>query len=252
MIEISNVSKSYQGKTVLHLLNLTLKPGGIISIVGPNGAGKSTLLSLLSRLETPDSGQILIDGLDVQLTPSDVLATRVSILRQDNHLVSRLRVRDLVAFGRYPYCKGRLTTQDAAKIDDALHFLDLHELQDRFLDELSRGQRQRAFVAMVICQATDYVLLDEPLNNLDMQHSVAMMQLIRRLADELNRTIVLVIHDINFAAAYSDSIVALKDGQLVGHDSPAAMVQPATLEHIFNTPVRVIEQASHPLAVYYR
>lgn len=252
MIEISNVSKSYQGKTVLHPLNLTLKPGGIISIVGPNGAGKSTLLSLLSRLENPDSGQILIDGLDVQLTPSDVLATRVSILRQDNHLVSRLRVRDLVAFGRYPYCKGRLTTQDAAKIDDALHFLDLHELQDRFLDELSGGQRQRAFVAMVICQATDYVLLDEPLNNLDMQHSVAMMQLIRRLADELNRTIVLVIHDINFAAAYSDSIVALKDGQLVGHDSPAAMVQPATLEHIFNTPVRVIEQASHPLAVYYR
>lgn len=252
MIEINNLCKSYQGKTVLHPLNLTIKPGGIISIVGANGAGKSTLLSLLSRLESPDSGQITIDGLDVQQTPSEVLATRVSILRQDNHLVSRLRVRDLVAFGRYPYCKGRLTTHDAAKIDEALHFLDLNGLQDRFLDELSGGQRQRAFVAMVICQDTDYVLLDEPLNNLDMQHSVAMMQLIRRLADELNRTILLVIHDINFAAAYSDSIVALKDGRLVGHGSPDSMMQQSKLEHIFNTPVHVLKQGNHPLAVYYR
>ena len=103
-----------------------------------------------------------------------------------------------------------------------------------------------------LSQDTDYILLDEPLNNLDMQHSVAMMQLIRRLADELNRTILLVIHDINFAAAYSDTTVALKDGQLVRHDTPASIMHPATLEQIFNTPVRVIEQANHPLAVYYR
>lgn len=252
MIQITNLSKSYQGKTVLHSLNLTLQPGGIISVVGANGAGKSTLLSLLSRLECPDTGQVLIDGLDVQQTPTETLATRLSILRQDNHILSRLRVRDLVAFGRYPYCKGRLTQLDAQKVDEALHFLDLFGLQDRFLDELSGGQRQRAFVAMVICQDTDYVLLDEPLNNLDMQHSVAMMQLIRRLADELNRTILLVIHDINFAAAYSDSIVALKDGHLVCHDTPAQVMQQANLEHIFNTPVQVSHQHGHPLAVYYR
>lgn len=252
MIEIQNLTKSYHDKPVLHGINLNIASGGITSIVGANGAGKSTLLSVISRLEQADHGQVYVDGMDIAHTDSAKLSQRLSILRQDNHLVSRLSVRDLVAFGRYPYSKGRLTAKDQAKVDEALQFLDLVDLQHRFLDQLSGGQRQRAFVAMVMCQDTDYLLLDEPLNNLDMQHSVAMMKLIRRLADELQRTIVLVIHDINFAAAYSDHIIALKEGRLVCHDSPQAVMQNDMLEYIFDTPIHVEQFNGKPLAVYYR
>lgn len=252
MIEIKNLSKSYHDKPVLHDINLNIANGGITSVVGANGAGKSTLLSVISRLEKASHGQVYVDGMDIAYTDSAKLSQRLSILRQDNHLVSRLSVRDLVAFGRYPYSKGRLTENDQAKVNEALQFLDLTALQHRFLDQLSGGQRQRAFVAMVMCQDTDYLLLDEPLNNLDMQHSVAMMKLIRRLADELQRTIVLVIHDINFAAAYSDHIIALKDGHLVCHDTPQAVMQNEMLEYIFDTPIRVEQFNGKPLAVYYR
>src|SRR5699024_4614573 len=117
-------------------------------------------------------------------------ATTLSILRQENHITARLRVRELVAFGRYPHSKGRLTENCRAAVADAMDFLGLAELADRFLDQLSGGQRQRAYVAMVLAQDTDYILLDEPLNNLDMKHSVLMMQQLRRAADELGKTIV--------------------------------------------------------------
>src|SRR5690606_37798333 len=130
---------------------------GITSIIGPNGAGKSTLLGMISRLLPMDAGTVTVDGLDVTRTPSDVLAQRLAILRQDNHIAARLTVRDLVAFGRYPHSKGRPTVDDRRHIEEALSFLELTELADRFVDELSGGQRQRASVAMVLCQDTDYV-----------------------------------------------------------------------------------------------
>ena len=119
-------------------------------------------------------------------------------------------MRDLVAFGRYPHTGGRLTLDDKAHIDRAIAYLELEPLADRYLDEMSGGQRQRAFVAMVLCQDTRYLLLDEPLNSLDMKHAVAMMGTLRRAADELGKTVVLGLHDINFASAYADRIVARK------------------------------------------
>src|SRR5690606_30985066 len=119
-----------------------------------------------------------------------VLARRLAILRQDNHVTARLSIRDLVAFGRFPHSQGRLTTSDHRRIDDAIRYLALEDLSDRFLDELSGGQRQRAFVAMVLCQDTDYVLMDEPLNNLDMRHAAGMMKLIRKVVDDFGKTFV--------------------------------------------------------------
>src|SRR5690606_31214841 len=151
------------------------------------------------------------DGLDVAATPGDVLARRLSMLRQDNHLAARLTVRDLVTFGRYPYSKGRYTVEDERHVRDAITYLGLEAYADRFLDELSGGQRQRAFIAMVMCQDTDYLLLDEPLNNLDIRHTVDIMRLVRQTAHERGKTVVVVLHDINMASAYSDSILAMKD-----------------------------------------
>ena len=214
MIDIQNVSKRYGDSVVVDGVTLALPAGGVTAIIGPNGAGKSTLLSMISRLLPLSEGRVLVEGLDVARADSRELARRLAILRQDNHLPLRLTVRDLVAFGRYPHSGGRLTLQDKEHVDRAIDYLELEPLADRYLDEMSGGQRQRAFVAMVLCQDTRYVLLDEPLNSLDMKHAVAMMGTLRRAADELGKTVVLVLHDINFASCYADRIVALKQGRV--------------------------------------
>lgn len=251
MIEINNVSKKYNDSVVVDDVTLKLPSCGITSIIGPNGAGKSTLLSMISRLLPVDKGQVTVDNLDVHKTDGDVLAKRLSILRQDNSISSRLTVRDLVTFGRYPHSKGRPNADDRRHVDQSIQYLGLETLSDRFLDELSGGQRQRAFVAMVLCQDTDYVLLDEPLNNLDMKHSAAMMKLLRKAADELGKTIVMVVHDINFASWYSDHIVAMRDGKVVHQGSPDDLIQSDILRDIYDMDIDVAMIGGKRIGVYY-
>ncbi len=251
MIVTSNVTKNYGNSCVVDGVSLELPQGGITSIIGPNGAGKSTLLSMVSRLMAMDTGTVTVGGLDVTKAPSDELARRLSILRQDNHMSARLTVRDLVSFGRYPHSKGRLTADDKVHIDRAIRYLDLDALSERFLDELSGGQRQRAFVAMVLAQDTDYVLLDEPLNNLDMKHAMSMMKLLRQAANELGKTVVLVLHDINFASWYSDHIVAMKAGKVAAQGSAEAMIQPDVLSDIYEMDIKVHEIGGQLISIYY-
>ncbi|RMW98837.1 ATP-binding cassette domain-containing protein [Allofranklinella schreckenbergeri] len=252
MIEIEHLSKHYGATPVVQDVSLTIPKGGVTSIIGPNGAGKSTLLGMVSRLLPMDAGRVRVDGLDVATTPSDVLARKLAILRQDNPLSLRLTVRDLVAFGRFPHSRGRLRAEDVAHIDRALAHLHLEPLAGRYLDEISGGQRQRAFVAMVMCQDTDYILLDEPLNNLDMHHGVAMMRLLRELADAHGKTVVIVIHDINFASTYSDHIVAMKGGRLYATGSPAELVRPQVLQPLYEMEIAVHELGGQRICVYYR
>lgn len=160
-------------------------------------------------------------------------------------------MRQLVGFGRFPYSGGRLTEQDEEIVSKYIDFLGLGDLEGRFLDQLSGGQRQRAYVAMVLCQETEHVLLDEPLNNLDIAHSVEMMQHLRSAATELGRTIVIVLHDINFAARYADYICAAKDGAIAAFGTPAEIMRDELLTEIFNTPVQVIEGPHGPIATYH-
>nr|WP_154923345.1 ATP-binding cassette domain-containing protein [Microbacterium testaceum] len=252
MISLTDVTMTYGDLTVLGPVTLDIPSGGVTALVGPNGAGKSTLLTIIGRLTTATAGRVTVGGHDVTTTPGRTLARIVSILRQENHFVTRLTVRELVGFGRFPHSQGRLTADDHVKIDEAIAFLDLTELSGRYLDQLSGGQRQRAYVAMVLAQDTDCILLDEPLNNLDMKHAVAMMGQLRRAADELGKTIVIVVHDINFAAAYADRIVALSEGRVVHVGTPGDVMTSTTLEEVFGTPVEVRRDGPYPLAVYYR
>lgn len=251
MIRIDSVSKSYSGTTVVDAVSTVIPSGGVTSIIGPNGAGKSTLLSLISRLLPMDTGTVSIAGLDVTKTASKDLAKSMAILRQDNHITMRLRVRDLVGFGRFPHSGGHPTSVDLEHIEAAMKQLDLTDLADRFLDELSGGQRQRAYIAMVLAQDTEYLLLDEPLNNLDMKHSVEMMRMIRRLADELGKTVVIVIHDINFASCYSDTILAMRGGVLVHQGAPSEIMTQEVLRDVYDIDIRIEEIDGNRIGVYF-
>ena len=254
MITIDAVQKRYTSGTetvTIGPVTTQIPSGGVTALVGPNGAGKSTMLTMVGRLLGIDEGSIEVAGYDISSTASKDLAKILSVLRQENHFITRLTVRQLVGFGRFPYSKGRLTKLDEHKITEAIDFLNLDELEDRYLDQLSGGQRQRAYVAMVLAQDTEYVLLDEPLNNLDMRHSVQMMGRLRDAARELGRTIVVVLHDINFAAHYADHIIAMKDGGVVEAGPVGTIMNGNVLTRVFDTPVQVIEGPTGPLAVYY-
>lgn len=205
---------------------------------------------MIGRLLGMDSGKISVVGMDVNSCSSEELSKNLSILRQENNFTSKLTVKQLVSFGRYPYSKGRLTPNDVEIIDKYIDFLELKDLKNRYLDELSGGQRQRAYVAMVLAQDTKYVLLDEPLNNLDVARSVSMMKYLRKACDELGRTIVLVIHDINFAAGFSDRIFAMKDGKLVLEGSVDEVMDSNTLSDIFETHINIIDSPQGKVAVY--
>lgn len=251
MITLKDVRKDYSSDVAIGPVNLEIPTGGITALVGPNGAGKSTLLTMIGRLLAVDSGTVSIGGTDVTQAKNKDLAKVISILRQENHFVTRLTVRQLVGFGRFPYSGGRLTEKDEEIISKYIDFLGLRDLEGRFLDQLSGGQRQRAYVAMVLCQETEHVLLDEPLNNLDIAHSVEMMQHLRSAATDLGRTIVIVLHDINFAARYADYICAAKDGAIAAFGTPQEIMRDDLLTEIFNTPVQVIDGPHGPIATYH-
>ena len=250
MINILGAKKIYADDVKIGPLSIQVPKAGITSLIGPNGAGKSTALLMIGRLLNMDEGQIQVANMNVSESKSQDLAKVLTILRQENHFVTRLTVRQLAGFGRFPYSKGRLTKEDDKIISKYIDFLDLTELENRYLDELSGGQRQRAYVAMVLCQETEYVLLDEPLNNLDVARSVQMMKHLRHAADEFGRTILTVMHDINFAAKYSDRICAMKDGQIAAFGTVNNIMNPKLLSDIFETNIEIIEGPSGPIAVY--
>jgi iron complex transport system ATP-binding protein len=163
----------------------------------------------------------------------------------------KITIREIVSFGRYPHSKGKLTDIDQKRIDEALNFVQLADIQHRYINELSGGQKQRAFIAALLAQDTDYILLDEPLNNLDIKYMVDTMQLLRRLVLEKDKTVILVLHDINFAASYSDYLIVLKDGKLVKEGGVREVITPEVLKEIYELEFNVLIQNDKPLCLYY-
>lgn len=250
MIQIANARKAYSKEVEIGPLDIRVPKAGLTSLIGPNGAGKSTTLHMIGRLLPIDAGSITVADLDVSEADSEDLAKILTILRQENHFITRLTVRQLVGFGRFPYSKGRLTKEDEAIVSKYIDFLHLTELEHRYLEELSGGQRQRAYVAMVLAQETEYVLLDEPLNNLDVARSVHMMEHLRQVAREFGRTIITVMHDINFAAKYSDRICAMKNGRIAAFGPVAEIMKGELLSEIYETDIQIIPGPHGPLAIY--
>ncbi|MEN1968461.1 ABC transporter ATP-binding protein [Lentibacillus sp. N15] len=251
MVDIKHVFKKYNQKKVIDDVSVKIEKGTITSFIGPNGAGKSTLISMISRLIAKDDGEITIDGRDILQTKNKELAKKISILKQSNAINLKLTVRELVSFGRFPYSQGKLKQEDWEKVEEAIDYMELRDMQHKFLDELSGGQRQRAHIAMVIAQDTEYILLDEPLNNLDMRHSVSIMKTLRRLVNEMGKTIVIVIHDINFASCYSDNIVALKDGKIVKQGPTCDVIDQCVLKDIYDMDIDIKEIDNQRICVYF-
>ena len=250
-MNIIDLMKNYDGKKVVDSVSFEIPKGKVLSLIGPNGAGKSTVMGMISRLIAKDSGVIDFENKDLSKWNSKELAKKLSILTQHNNIQMKLTVRELVAFGRFPYSGNHLTAADHEMIDKAIAYMELQDFEDRFIDELSGGQRQRAYIAMVIAQDTEYVLLDEPTNNLDIYHASNLMRTVRRLCDELGKTVILVLHEINYASFYSDYICALVDGKIAKFGTVHEVINKETLSAIYKVDFEIIYVDGKPLSVYY-
>lgn len=250
-MNVIDLIKKYDGKTVVNSVSFEIPKGKVLSLIGPNGAGKSTVMGMISRLIAKDAGLVHFEDKDLSEWKSKELAKKLSILTQHNNIQMKLTVRELVAFGRFPYSGSRLTAEDNEMVNKAIAYMELEEFQDRFIDELSGGQRQRAYIAMVIAQDTEYVLLDEPTNNLDIYHASNMMRTVRKLCDELGKTVILVLHEINYAAFYSDYICAFTDGKIAKFGKVDEVINKETLSEIYKVDFEIIRINEKPLSVYY-
>lgn len=249
---VENLTKTINNQMILEDISIDIEKGKLTSLIGPNGAGKSTLLSAICRLIRFDNGEVKIDGQLMSDYKNNDLSKKISILKQTNHTEMNITVEQLVNFGRFPYSKGRLTKEDHDIVNDALDLLQLQDIRNRNIKSLSGGQRQRAYIAMTIAQDTEYILLDEPLNNLDMKHAVQIMQTLKMLAHKMNKAIVIVLHDINFASCYSDQIVALKNGQLVKSDLKDNVIQSSVLSDLYDMNIQIEHIRNQRICLYFK
>lgn len=250
-MKITNLTKHYGAKAVVDDISFEIPKGSVISFIGPNGAGKSTVMNMISRLTPRDNGNIIFENKDISHWKSKDLSKRLAILTQSNNINMKLSVRELVSFGRFPYSGNHLTQEDERFIEEAISYMELTDLQDQFIDELSGGQRQRAYIAMVIAQDTEYILLDEPTNNLDIYHATNMMRIVRRLCDELHKTVILVLHDINYASFYSDYICVFENGKVAKFGTVHEVITKETLSQIYHVDFEIKEVNGKPLSIYY-
>lgn len=250
-MEIESLSKSFGKKPILKEIDLTIQKGKLTAFIGPNGAGKSTLFACMSRLIDAESGHIYLEGQELKSIKSRELAQKLAILKQMNHLNMQISVRELIAFGRFPYSKGQLTQTDKVKIQTSIEQLGMQDLADENIQNLSGGQLQRAYIAMILAQDTDYILLDEPLNNLDMNFALQMMQLLQSLVRDYGKTIVIVLHDINFASSFADDIVAMKSGTIFAHDETAKIINEPVLNALYDMTIRIEEIDGKKFCLYF-
>ncbi|MFO7858176.1 MAG: ATP-binding cassette domain-containing protein [Ectothiorhodospiraceae bacterium] len=245
MLETREASVRINGTTLLQPVSDAFAGGCVHGLIGHNGSGKTTLLNLLARQQIPSSGTVWLDGTDVRRWPGRAFARRVAYLPQRLPAAENLTVRELVAFGRYPWhgLLGRATRADRQAIDRALEQTGTTPLTDRLVDTLSGGERQRAWLAMLLAQESDYLLLDEPLAALDIAHQVEVLALIRDLARDMGLGVVVVLHDINMAARYCDTLTALQGGEVIARGAPTELMQDATLKAIYGIPMQVM---AHP------
>ena len=253
-IILQGVEVKYGTYTALIDINTTIKKDdGLISIMGPNGCGKTTLLSCIAGLKKITKGSITIQGKDIKNYKPKELSKIISFMKQSNQFTIKISVLDLLKLGRYPYSKDNLTKEDLDIIDHYMDYLHIRQYRDRYINELSGGQRQRVLIAMMLIQQTPWMLLDEPLNNLDIYYAKMIMKILRDIVDKENKTILLVNHDLNFAANYSDNIMIIGHlGRISYKDKTENIMKKDILEEIYETDIDILtNNKSSLLCDYY-
>ena len=231
-----NVSIAYGKKLILDNVSMEFEKGKITTIIGPNGCGKSSLLKTIPRTVTPMSGTAIFEDKPIKKYSPKELAKKIAYLPQIHSSPDDIDIRTLVSYGRYPYKKfgSGLTEEDNRIIDETLELTGLSHLSTRLMNNLSGGEKQRAWIAMTICQQPEILLLDEPITYLDVGYQVEVLELVRELCDRLHITIVMVLHDMNFTARYSDRIYVLKDRHVHTYGDPKQVIEAENLKQVFH------------------
>ena len=252
MIEIKNLIKKYNGNTVLSIDELNIDKGKMYSIIGPNGSGKSTLFKSISNVISTDRGTIILDNKNIKEYSKLEFAKKLSIINQSSDISLDISIEDLVSFGRYPYNQGKLSKIDMSIVSKAIKDIGIEDIKDKYITKLSGGERQRALIAMTLAQQSNYILLDEPLNNLDMRSQYNLMNLLRILINRFNKTVLIILHDISFALNYADKIILLDHGKIVENCIPEDL-DATKLGDVYGTPVKItrVDEASSYICDYY-
>lgn len=252
-LRAADVSLGYGDDPVIEGLDLRIRPGQITAIIGANACGKSTLLRALSRLLAPSRGQVILDGADIARIPTRRVARRLGLLPQSPDAPDGITVADLVARGRHPHQRWwqHWSTEDQQAVEAALEATGTAGIAGRLVDQLSGGQRQRVWIAMTLAQGTELLLLDEPTTHLDIAHQVEVMNLLAGLNTNEERTVVVVLHDLNQACRYAHHLVAMEGGQVVAEGLPDDVVTEDLVREVFHLDVVVTTDpvAGTPLIV---
>lgn len=254
-IETKNLDIAYDDTLIVRELNMQIPEGKITSIIGANGCGKSTILKAVGRILKPKKGVVHLSGQDISKLPTKEIAKKMAILPQTPTAPSGLTVGELVAYGRFPHQKGfgNLTEEDKRIVKWALTATKLSEFERREVDALSGGQRQRVWIAMALAQQTDLILLDEPTTYLDLAHQLEVLKLLYELNRNQKCTIVMVLHDLNLAARFSDYIIAIQKGAIIEHGAPEEVMTPEVLRKTFNINADVViePKSNRPVCITY-
>ncbi|WP_099205382.1 ABC transporter ATP-binding protein [Scatolibacter rhodanostii] len=254
-ISTEKLDIAYDDALIVKALDMNIPHGKISSIIGPNGCGKSTVLKAVGRILKPKTGLVYLSGEDIRDLSTKEIAKKMAILPQTPTAPSGLTVSELVAYGRFPHQKGfgKLTPEDKKIVNWALSVTKLTEFENREVDTLSGGQRQRVWIAMALAQQTDLILLDEPTTYLDLAHQLEILELLYDLNRKQNVTIVMVLHDLNLAARFSDYMIAIRDGKIVTHGSPEKVMTSESLKDTFSIDAEIVlePRTGRPICLTY-
>lgn len=251
MLQVKKLNFAYRNQNVLHNINILIQQGEIIALIGPNGSGKSTLLRCLNGFLQPCSGQVLFKGEDIRNKKRKWISCHIALLPQNLETVQHTTVYELVAMGRNPYLRFGwfMGEEDKTIVEEVMEYMNLQALRNRTLSKISGGERQRAWIAMILAQNTEVVLLDEPVTFLDLKYQWLSLEKIKQVCRQYRKTFILVLHDINQAMMIADNLVVLKEGHVRAYGRPRDIVTSHLLQDVYDIAATVCSIGEDELSV---
>ncbi|MDR0971800.1 MAG: ABC transporter ATP-binding protein [Bacteroidales bacterium] len=243
IIQVKNLSYKIRENIILNDVSFSLLEGGFYSLIGTNGSGKTTLLRLIANNISPTNGNIIIDGKDIREYSPKSLARKISVVNQENEFLFDFSAHQIVIMGRMPYQKHLQndSKQDLDIVKQSMLLTNTWQFKDRSIKELSGGERQRVFIARALAQKTPIILLDEPLSSLDIRHKIDILNILKKINEENNITILIILHDLSLSLQYSNKIISLKKGNLFGFSSPQRILTKENIKNIFDVKTQIID-----------